>query len=112
MESEHNREAYERVLQKWEETWDVEWNEKPSNRMEWRTLFSMIFDEERADLYSTIFEERGLELREVLERGKVHQDIRSRGETYLRSLDIQWANEDDIMKLDGVGPVDNRPSTD
>ena len=84
MESEHNREAYERVLQKWEETWDVEWNEKPSNRMEWRTLFSMIFDEERADLYSTIFEERGLELREVLERGKVHQDIRSRGETYLR----------------------------
>ena len=84
MESEADREAYERVIQEWEEVWEKEWKEKTRNKLEWRTLFSMIFEEERADLYSNIFEERGLELREVLERGKVQQDILTRGETYLR----------------------------
>ena len=86
METEDDRRACERVIQEWEEVWEKEWKEKTRNKLEWRTLFSMIFEEERADLYSNIFEERGLELREVLERGKVHQDIRSRGETYLRYL--------------------------
>jgi hypothetical protein len=84
MEGESDRESCERVLQLWEEEWEKEWKEKRRNKLEWRTLFSMIFDKERADIYSNIFEERGLELREVLERGKVQVDIRSRGEKYLR----------------------------
>lgn len=86
MESEASREAYERVIQEWEEVWEKQWEEKTRNNLEWRTLFSIIFDKKRADIYSNIFEERGIQLREVLERGKVHQDIRSRGETYLRYL--------------------------
>ena len=86
MESEADREAYEQLILQWEEVWEKQWEEKTRNKLEWRTLFSIIFDKERADLYSNIFEERGLQLREVLERGKVHQDIRSRGETYLRYL--------------------------
>ena len=86
MESEADREAYERVIQEWEEVWEKQWEEKTRNKLEWRTLFSIIFDKERADLYSNIFEERGIQLREVFERGKVHQDIRRRGETYLRYL--------------------------
>ena len=84
METDGDRRACERVIQEWEEVWEKEWKEKTRNKLEWRTLFSMIFEEERADLYSNIFEERGLELREVLERGKVQQDILTRGETYLR----------------------------
>ena len=84
MEGESDRESCERVIQQWEEEWEKEWEEKTRNKLEWRTLFSMIFDKERADIYSNIFEERGLELREVLERGMVQVDIRSRGEKYLR----------------------------
>ena len=88
MESEASREAYERVIQEWEEGGgrEKQWEEKTRNNLEWRTLFSITFDKMRADIYSNIFEERGIQLREVLERGKVHQDIRSRGETYLRYL--------------------------
>ena len=81
---ESDREKCERVIEQWEETWERGWQEKPSIRLEWRSLFSMIFKDERADMYSQIFEERGLELREVCERGKVQEDIRSRGETFLR----------------------------
>ena len=84
MEGESDRESCERVVQLWEDEWEKEWKEKRRNKLEWRTLFSMIFDKERADIYSNIFEERGLELREVLERGMVQVDIRSRGEKYLR----------------------------
>ena len=84
MESEANRDAYEQVILQWEEVWEKQWEEKARNKLEWKTLFSIIFDDERADLYSNIFKERRIELREVFERGKVHQDIRSRGETYLR----------------------------
>ena len=84
MESEADREAYEQLILQWEEVWEKQWEEKTRNKLEWRTLFSIIFDKERADLYSNIFEERGIQLREVLERGKVQVDIRSRGKEFLR----------------------------
>ena len=84
MESEGDRERCERVIKQWEEVWEKEWAQKTRNKLEWRTLFSMIFEKEQADLYSSIFEERGLQLREVLERGKVQVDIRSKGEKFLR----------------------------
>ena len=124
METESSRETYDRVIKQWEEVWEGEWKETTSNRLEWRTLFSMIFEDERAEIYSKIFEERKLELREVLERGKTQVDIRSRGEEYLRylyhlkkfyfcdtcffenilnlfsrSLNIQWAKENDVMAI-------------
>ena len=81
---ESDREICERVIQQWEEVWEKEWEQKTRNKLEWRTLFSMIFEKEKADLYSSIFEEKGLQLREVLERGKVQVDIRSRGKEFLR----------------------------
>ena len=46
MESEADREAYERVIQEWEEVWEKQWEEKTRNKLEWRTLFSIIFDKE------------------------------------------------------------------
>lgn len=84
MEVESDREASEREVRQWEEMWEKEWKKKRSDTLGWRALFSMIFEKEKAAIFSNIFEERGLEMREVFERGKVQVDIRSRGESYLR----------------------------
>ena len=73
-----------KVIEEWEELWHKGWEEKKKRKMEWKTLFSLVFEKERADRYANIFDERGLDMREVLERGKVQEDIKSRGEKYLR----------------------------
>ena len=46
MESEADREAYEQLILQWEEVWEKQWEEKTRNKLEWRTLFSIIFDKE------------------------------------------------------------------
>ena len=73
-----------KVMEEWEQQWEEGWEEKNRNKMLWKTLFSLVFEKERADRYADIFDERGLDMREVLERGKVQEDIKSRGEKFLR----------------------------
>ena len=73
-----------KVMEEWEQLWEEGWEEKKRKKLQWRTLFSLLFEKERADRYADIFNERGLDMREVLERGKVQEDIKSRGEKFLR----------------------------